>query len=77
MMGASRCEGRRRSEIGTMVPCGADPGTQEVTKTGELVGNLAIFDYCRKCSKNLCDYHMKGRCSEGGKHEPANHGADD
>ncbi len=37
--------------------------------------SFELFDYCAKCGKNLCEHCMEqGRCREGGKHVPANHG---
>lgn len=35
------------------------------------IGNMSMHDYCLKCSKNLCDRHMKSRCPRGGHHQPS------
>ena len=62
------CEVRQRDPYtGRMVRCANAPAAH---------GDLALHDYCERCSKNLCPRHMRGRCTQGGRHVPAAHGAD-
>ncbi len=75
-MSARECEApARRSATNFTGRCPASPpGT----------GNMSLHDYCKYCSRNLCDYHLarhhcgdakragakKGQCA-------ANHGEDE
>lgn len=60
-MNGRQCEAREKSFDDRVRLCQDLP----------LGGNMSLHDYCLKCSKNLCQRHLRRRCSKGGLHQPS------